>query len=74
MKRIYTFLLSMAMLHAVQAQDNKVLKASMNKVRLEFMLDDKGEPTYSVYYGDNTVIKPSGMGFTAMFVPPLDMG
>jgi len=64
MKRIYTFLLSMAVLHSVQAQDNKVLRASMNKVRLEFTLDDKGQPTYSVYYGDKTVIKPSEMGFT----------
>ena len=64
MKRIYAFLLSMAMLHAVQAQNNKVLKTSMNKVRLEFMLDDEGKPVYSVYYGDKPVIKPSVMGFT----------
>ena len=36
----------------------------MNKVHLEFMLDDEGRPTYSVYYGEKSVIKPSEMGFT----------
>lgn len=52
------------MLHAAKAQDNKLIKASMNKVRLEFMLDAEGKPLYSVYYGEKPVIKPSALGFT----------
>lgn len=52
------------MLHAAEAQDNKLIKASMNKVRLEFMLDAEGKPLYSVYYGEKPVIKPSALGFT----------
>lgn len=64
MKRIYTFLLSLAMLHAVQAQDNKILKASMGKVSLQFTLNTEGQPEYAVEYGGEAIIKPSAMGFT----------
>ncbi|WP_426668294.1 glycoside hydrolase family 97 protein [Mucilaginibacter sp. McL0603] len=64
MKKIYTFLMCLAILHAAKAQDNKLIKASMNKVRLEFMLDAEGKPVYSVYYGEKPVIKPSALGFT----------
>ncbi|HWD89194.1 MAG TPA: glycoside hydrolase family 97 protein [Mucilaginibacter sp.] len=64
MKLIYTFLLSLAVLHLAQAQVGKKLTTSMGRVRLEFMLDYEGRPNYSVYYGDQTVIKPSAMGFT----------
>lgn len=64
MKRIYMFLLSIAVLYSADAQNNKMIRASMDRVRLEFMLDNAGKPVYSVYYGDKTVIKPSVMGFT----------
>ena len=64
MKTIYTFLLCLVMLRAADAQENKVIRTSMNKVKLEFMLDAEGKPVYSVFYGDKPVIKPSPMGFT----------
>src|ERR1700759_5077545 len=64
MKKIFTFLMCLAMLQTAIAQDNKVIKANLNKVRLEFMLDAAGKPVYSVYYGEKPVIKPSAMGFT----------
>lgn len=64
MKKAYILLLCLAVLHTARSQDNKTIKASMNKVRLEFMLDADGRPQYSVYYGDEPVIKPSPMGFT----------
>ena len=44
----------------------------MGKVRLEFVLDNEGRPTYSVAYGDKSVIKPSVMGFTLANDSPLD--
>ncbi|HTD99448.1 MAG TPA: glycoside hydrolase family 97 protein [Mucilaginibacter sp.] len=72
MKTAYIFLLCLAMLHTVEAQDNKVIKAGMNKVKLEFMLDAEGKPVYSVYYGDKAVIKPSTMGFTLSNDTPFD--
>jgi hypothetical protein len=44
------------------AQEHNVVSAVMDKVKLEFMLDAGGRPTYSVFYGDKTVIKPSHLG------------
>lgn len=64
MKTICTFLMCLAILHTAKAQDNNVVMASMNKMKLEFMLDPEGKPVYSVYYGDKPVIKPSVLGFT----------
>jgi hypothetical protein len=64
MKKAYILLLCLAVLHTARSQDNKTIKAGMNKVRLEFMLDSDGRPLYSVYYGEEPVIKPSPMGFT----------
>jgi hypothetical protein len=64
MKNAYLFLLCLLVLQSARAQDSKVTKVSMNKVRLEFMLDADGRPLYSVYYNDKPVIRPSAMGFT----------
>jgi hypothetical protein len=72
MRKIYTFLFCLFILHAATAQDNKLIKASMDKVRLEFMLDAGGKPLYSVYYGEKPVIKPSAMGFTLANDVPFD--
>lgn len=72
MKTVYTFLLCLVMLRAVDAQENKVIRAGMNKVKLEFMLDAAGKPVYSVFYGDKAVIKPSPMGFTLTDDSPFD--
>jgi hypothetical protein len=63
MKKIFTLIMCLAVLHTAMAQDNKVIKVSLNKVRLEFMLDAAGKPIYSVYYNEKPVIKPSAMGF-----------
>ena len=73
MKTVYTLLLCLVMFIA-KAQDNKVIKAGMSRVRLEFMLDANGQPNYAVYYGDKTVVKPSAMGFTLANDAPFDKG
>ena len=72
MRKIFTFLMCLAILHAASAQDNKLIKASLGKVRLQFTLDAAGKPLYSVYYGDKPVIKPSAMGFTLTDDTPFD--
>ncbi|WEK37985.1 MAG: glycoside hydrolase family 97 protein [Candidatus Pseudobacter hemicellulosilyticus] len=36
----------------------------MNKVQLDFRLDEKGIPTYAVQFGQQPVILPARMGFT----------
>lgn len=66
MKLICTLLFSLVMVYNVQSQDNKTIRASMGKVRLEFALDAGGKPVYTVFYGDKSVIKPSEMGFTLL--------
>jgi hypothetical protein len=73
MKTVYTLLLCFVTFVA-EAQDNKVIKTGMNRVRLEFMLDANGQPSYAVYYGDKTVVKPSAMGFTLANDAPFDKG
>src|SRR5258708_38479051 len=64
MRKIYALLLCFAALTIARAQDNKIINSSLNKVRLEFMLDANGKPLYSVFYGEKPVIKPSNLGFT----------
>ncbi|MDB5090841.1 MAG: hypothetical protein JWR09_4835, partial [Mucilaginibacter sp.] len=62
MKKIFICLFSLIIIHGAIAQENKVIEASMNKVRLQFMLDADGRPVYSVNYGQFQVIKPSHLG------------
>jgi len=43
-------------------QKNKLVNVQINKVQLGFLLDDKGTPQYSVTYGNQPVVKLSGLG------------
>ncbi len=61
MKKIAALLLSLFTAGHLIAQNNS-LSASMDKVKLEFKLND-GKPEYAVYYGGKPIIKPSEMGF-----------
>jgi glucan 1,4-alpha-glucosidase len=62
MKKIFTSLFCLGVLFTVNAQSNQPIHAGMNKVRLDFMLDENGRPVYSVYYGQQPVINPSHLG------------
>ncbi|NCD68737.1 glycoside hydrolase family 97 protein [Mucilaginibacter agri] len=64
MKKVFVYLFGMVIFNHAFAQQNKSISASMNKVKLEFMLDDQGRPTYSVGYDGKTAIKTSHLGFT----------
>ncbi len=64
MKKLLMFLWCLSALQLAGAQADKVISSSLNKVKLEFTLDNEGKPLYAVYYGDKPVIKPSAMGFT----------
>jgi len=61
MKHIYTCLLAIFIAHHLSAQDNKTVTAAMNKVKVEFTLD-QGHPTYAVYFNNEPVIKRSKLG------------
>lgn len=61
MKKIAALLLGLFTVGHPAAQNNS-LSASMDKVKLDFRLNN-GKPEYAVYYGGKAVIKPSEMGF-----------
>jgi len=69
LKKLSIFLLGIVLLTPAIAQD---ITASMNKVKVTFMLIDNGVPEYSVAYGDKIVIKPSTLGFKLTDDKPLD--
>jgi len=45
------------------AQDSSAITESMGNIKLSFLLDEKGSPTYAVSYKQKAVINPSQMGF-----------
>lgn len=63
MKKVFVYLLSLAMLNCAYAQQHTSTDARMNKVKLEFTLDQAGSPQYAVSYDNKPAIKPSRMGF-----------
>lgn len=63
MKKVLSYLFSLAMLNCAYAQQQTSMNASMNKVKLEFTLDQAGSPQYAVSYDNKPAIKPSGLGF-----------
>lgn len=62
MKYIYICLFNLFLFHQLIAQENKTVNISLNKVKLEFRLDEHGEPNYSVYFNNQQVIKKSKLG------------
>jgi hypothetical protein len=63
MKKVFVYLLSLAMLNCAYAQQHTSADARMNKVKLEFTLDQAGSPQYAVSYDNKPAITPSRMGF-----------
>ena len=60
-RKLLPFLL-VFFLFSVKAQSPQPLQASMNKVKLNFMLDANGRPCYNVLFGDKLVINNSHLG------------
>jgi hypothetical protein len=62
MKNIFICLLNLFILNHLMAQENKAINISLNKIKLEFMLDEYGQPNYLVYFNNEPVIKESKLG------------
>jgi hypothetical protein len=62
MKKILICLFSFLIFCDLKAQNAEPIHASMNKVKLDFMLDADGRPTYKVFFGDRPVINNSHLG------------
>jgi hypothetical protein len=63
MKKVFICLFGMAIFNHAFAQQDKSISASMNKVKLEFMLDEQGRPSYKVDFNGKAAIKTSHLGF-----------
>jgi glucan 1,4-alpha-glucosidase len=59
LQRAGIIFLSMFLMYPVSAQE---ITASMQKVKLTFMLDKKGTPVYSVSFDQKAIIQPSELG------------
>lgn len=62
MKNILTCIISLLLLNRVTAQQGTAISASMNKVKLDFILDAGGRPEYRIQYGNKPLINASRMG------------
>src|SRR5438093_429634 len=65
----FIFSLGIVFLNSAGAQTFTVV---MQNVKLDFQLDNKGIPNYSVWYNGQAVIKPSQLGFKIKDAEPLD--
>jgi hypothetical protein len=61
MKKIFICFICLIILNGARAQDSSI-HVSLNKIKLDFILDANGRPVYSVYFGQTPVIKPSHLG------------
>jgi hypothetical protein len=61
-RKIFIFLLALIIFCDTKAQNNQATQASMNKIKLSFMLDADGRPAYNVVFGDRSVINKSYLG------------
>jgi hypothetical protein len=61
-KKIFAFLISITIAGNLMAQSNKN-EVTLNQMKLEFMLNPNGTPTYAVSYKGQAVIQNSALGF-----------
>ncbi|EOR95972.1 Alpha-glucosidase SusB [Arcticibacter svalbardensis MN12-7] len=62
MKKLLIFLWMITVAGNVIAQQNKIIEASMDKVKLKFMLDPEGRACYAVSFAGKAVIANSHLG------------
>src|ERR1700722_8241395 len=61
-RKIVIILFCLLVFAGAWAQNQQILHAGMNSVKLDFMLDAEGQPLYKVYFGDKPVINNSYLG------------
>ena len=62
-KRNFLLCLLLVSVFTINAWSQNKAGASMNKVKLEFSLNQNGVPQYEVFFGEKPVIMPSRLGF-----------
>ncbi len=64
LKKISCYILLVLLVPRASAQSANLVQVSMGKVKLDFVLDADGTPTYAVQYNQQQVIAPSRLGFS----------
>ncbi|MEO6705962.1 MAG: glycoside hydrolase family 97 protein [Ginsengibacter sp.] len=72
LKKVVLILLGSLLFSPIIAQEQNEFSVGMNKVKLTFLLNEKGQPFYSISFGEKEIIKPSQMGF--FFTKPSEIG
>jgi glucan 1,4-alpha-glucosidase len=72
MKKIFICLFSLVIFFGANAQGTQPMQAVMGKVKLTFMLNADGKPSYKVFYGDRPVINNSYLGIKLVDDSALD--
>ncbi|WP_069659147.1 glycoside hydrolase family 97 protein [Arcticibacter eurypsychrophilus] len=72
MKKLLIFLWIVTVSGNVVAQQNKMVEASMNKVKLKFMLDQEGRACYAVSFSGKAVVEKSLLGIDLLNDPAFD--
>jgi len=72
MKKIFTCIPGLFLALQLSAQQVLPITVGMNKVKMEFMLDARGRPMYSVSYDQKAVINPSRLGIKILNETGLD--
>jgi hypothetical protein len=64
LKKISAYLLLTTLVPCVYAQTANTVQVTMGKVKLDFVMDAAGRPTYAVQYAGQPVVTPSPLGFS----------
>jgi len=72
MKKVFACIFSVFICTQAMAQQDGALSATMDKVKLDFKLDNSGRPFYNLSYNGKSVINPSRLGIKILDNAALD--
>jgi len=64
MKKVFAYIVALSFFNVAYAQEKSPVSVTMNKVKLEFMVDQAGQPAYALFYNQKPALKKSFLGFS----------
>ncbi|MBC7124279.1 MAG: glycoside hydrolase family 97 protein [Bacteroidales bacterium] len=72
MNRVFTITMAFALAFvSCNKSDSLVVLSPSGKVSITFLINGKGQPSYSLLFDKKTIVKPSTLGFEFKDMPPL---
>ena len=72
MNRVFTITMAFALAFvSCNKSDSLVVLSPSGKVSITFLINGKGQPSYSLLFDQKTIVKPSTLGFEFKDMPPL---